>query len=921
MDATREYLHIHPDYVAHLGGMRWAGNGEAIDYTGGATLAFTGEVVGLIEGFAKRRPLIHFAHLLHLLHLLLRPHPEASPFARLQQAFRTSGRLHRNVGALAAHLCAEIPPVARPPSARDLWRLLVIESGRGLHAIPGGEIPSLHPDQFQSLVARELARLDDEGLWHWLRHGDRPIREEALPVAEVLLEQRPLSFREFLDQLNRRPRLAGALPFVAQLLGALSLPPRRLDTQELPMGGYSDVATRGQPEQLLPSQFALDELEFLRRHGENELLYFRREEPAQQARENLVLVLDQGVRTWGVVRLVLTAAVLALGQVAESRRQPFRLATSSSATLLPASRGPLPLEMDKEAFAALLEASDLTANPGLALEAVLEQEPQSLRDVVLLTHPRNLGEPEVQAAAARVSANTRLFALSVEESGEAELAELRHGMPVSLVRFRVDLTARVEPRPSTCEPATSWSGEVEPVPCPFRFGVGAEPIAFFDFDHDHDWLLAVTAKGLIQATRSDGRGWEILPRPMVEGQVFTGRWLTVLGVAAGFVLVGQGYPGWILAHYDLHTRRCRVYCFESKGLLAQGWSYVRKLHTVVFSWGGESKGVHLGTGSQDLPPALQRLPYPAALEDQPDRQVLRLPLQGNGGPERSEQKWNWPRLVFHPNTGTLEPLHVEPEWTPFTPQADGRAALQGSRLLSAACQGHTLAVLHRKRVGPQHAVSLFRWPEGFRTEEIAFSMGRLSFALSADGQLLARLIKPAQAEVRDVTAGPGAKPLRTCVGRYHHDCEVILHDHRLILLVGQKLLHLVDWSAAPSLLLACYDGTEMAIEDRLRVMAGGGSRSRSVSWGLPRVLQRSNGGRFRLSASHGGRTAVVDRFGQVALFDASQELIALLFAFRRDLAIWLPDGTCLGSSTLLGRPATPGAERRIAQVLQEAPGK
>ncbi len=66
------------------------------------------------------------------------------------------------------------------------------------------------------------------------------------------------------------------------------------------------MTTTGNPEQILPSQFALDDLEFLRRFAERELLYFRREEPHSRTREELVVLLDQGVRTWGIVRLVLT---------------------------------------------------------------------------------------------------------------------------------------------------------------------------------------------------------------------------------------------------------------------------------------------------------------------------------------------------------------------------------------------------------------------------------------------------------------------------------------------------------------------------------------------------------------------------------------------------------------------------------------
>ena len=155
----------------------------------------------------------------------------------------------------------------------------------------------------------------------------------------------------------------------------LSLPPRRLEHQPVAVGGYADVTTRGHPEHLLPHQFALDGMEFLRRFAEREMLYFRREEPHAPASEELVVLLDQGVRTWGDVRLVLSAAVLAvLGKMAVRKKLSFRFAATSA-------RGRVidPLQEDDETIGEMLEASDLTAEPGLALERVLEDRAAGTR--------------------------------------------------------------------------------------------------------------------------------------------------------------------------------------------------------------------------------------------------------------------------------------------------------------------------------------------------------------------------------------------------------------------------------------------------------------------------------------------------------------------------------------------------------------
>src|SRR5205807_6694659 len=137
---------------------------------------------------------------------------------------------------------------------------------------------------------------------------------------------------------------------------------------ELPVGGYADVTTHGRPDQVLPSQLALDEWDFLRRYADHELLYFRREEPHTRTDHELLVLLDQGVRTWGDVRLVLAAAVLALGRLAGRRGIPFRVAVTSSG-----ERPADPLRVGTAALGKLLEASDLTPQPGLALERVLEE--------------------------------------------------------------------------------------------------------------------------------------------------------------------------------------------------------------------------------------------------------------------------------------------------------------------------------------------------------------------------------------------------------------------------------------------------------------------------------------------------------------------------------------------------------------------
>src|SRR5581483_9623044 len=225
----------------------------------------------------------------------------------------------------------------------------------------------------------------------------------------------------------------------------------------------------------------------------------------------------------------LAAAALALARQAHARKVPCTLAATSN--------GGRPVEFLGEAVEALgrlLEASDLSADPGLALETLLEKPSPAYRDIVLLTHPRSLREPDVLGAARRVGRHDRLFAVCLDGAGRVEVSELRHGAPVRLRSFRVEFEpARAKPVPepvdSEAAPQAAWTGDVEPIPFPFRMGTDGN-LHHIDFDHDGRHLLTVSGPGLIHVWSPDGTRRECLPRPVYNGMplgVFQG----LLGVA------------------------------------------------------------------------------------------------------------------------------------------------------------------------------------------------------------------------------------------------------------------------------------------------------------------------------------------------------------------------------------------------------
>ncbi len=946
MKRVVDYWHIPEDYVRAIGGVRWDHRGDAlIRIADDITLAFAAEVGFFLEGFMLHRPLIHFGCVILLLDALRqKARPDGpSDWRRLGAAIRRTPRHYRNAGAFCAILSHGVPSVPDSPSAEDLWiqRDLQIFSLVSPASLTAAEVPPLSPSEFRDIVGSAIARFGDDEIKHWLEHGISPLKPVGNDIARELLAAKPPSLEAILGDLLERPRLSGAQPFVAQVTGALCLPPRRLDHHELPQGGYSDVTTRGRLEQLLPSQFALDELEFLRRFAEKELLYYRREEPQAPVQEELIVLLDQGVRTWGPVRLLLAATLFALGKAATRRKLVFRLAATSD-------RGTPhdPLTDDREALAELLETSDLSADPGLALERVLEEPTTGLRDVVLLTQPRNLAEPDVRTAALRAVAPTRLFAVAADEYGAVEISEIKHGVPLPLTRFRVDMTPKGPPLPAphpsrvrrsdACEP---WTGDVEPVPYPFRFGTEQKRIRFqYDFDESGDWLLNASHDGTLHALRTDGSGFEILPRGMIEGHVLN-QVHEVRGVAGGFVVGGFVKGFLVAAHYDVGSRTCRVSALGTADHFRPWeWVYFRDLHCVVaretysdaqgnIDYIDRHYGLNLVHDS-DVPARLHtQEPTPfAILAIERAKKGLWPNTFSKCDAEQTDPNVN-PWIYLNPATGTVSFSGVGKTTHRFTSLADGKPLLKGCRLQSGALQqGATLAVFVGGESGPDTTLRLmlFRLPEGIPIEDYRQPKQYRGCTLSrGDGRLVAFQDYHGRLLVRDTIPGSAARhPLPT--GEYPQRVEVELGDYWLAVL-SHHLKVVFRWDRG--YLRVCHEtgqkGTFSLVAPGDSGLSRHGARATQLDPRMhldmsARIQKAINDPQRFVAWAENTLIVGVDRFGEVALFTRDFHLLCMFFVLKRHAAVWTPDGTCYGSAHLLGRSPTRGALEIIGRALFEA---
>jgi hypothetical protein len=725
---------------------------------------------------------------------------------------------------------------------------------------------------------------------HWLRHGTGPHDLPAEQIAEQL-DRKPPTMADFLDAaVKDRARLGGAVPLVRHFVSALSLPPRKRTPQRLPIGGYADVTSRGDPARLLPSQLALDPDDFVRRFAENELLFFRRDDPHERKQEHLALVVDQGVLTWGPVRLALGAAVLAVGRLAARRKLAVTVRFGST----PAERFTPPMT-NPERFGEVLEASDLSPHPGHALaEEVLDPSAPE-RDIVLLTHPRVLGEAEVRRLAKLIANGCRLFALTATEDGQVELAHLRDGGPVPINRFRVDFTPPAPmPAPGPIANAGPWSGDVEPIPFPFRFGL-TNRVADVAFDLGGERLLAATVNGFLHAwTLADG-SVEVLPRAWADGQVMKVV-QAVIGVRNGFAVCGRWGNGFAVVHYDWPTRTATLHhLLADGGSLESAWYGVPDLHSVVLKAGPVYRAVDLGTGGvypdmKDRPDVTRRALVAAGMA----RNLVLPPPQLPVLKDDHSQAPVVPFLVHESATGRIRAVPPDNHSFWFRPMTDGRprfrtfpptAQLAGSTLALFASQPQTWSL---------HDVA----NDGATLAEYPPTKSGIA-KLSPDGRWFVRQTQSGVLRVTDPAAGRTV--LVTQPGRCHSNVEVRAGRLCLGMSVGPHGC-LLDWSEGP---LRVSHGPTAA--DDFGNRATWRFAVHAVHHGpLPgRVIARFRSGLWDV---------LLDCFGQIT-FLRGQRVTCMVLYRRGKLAAWTPDGVRLGPAELTGGPETPEALARLGAAL------
>src|SRR5207248_2941944 len=117
---------------------------------------------------------------------------------------------------------------------------------------------------------KELKGITPESLTLRLRTG-----LDELPQAPELPPISSERVRALLAELRTDSEHAGLARLARDFMAALQLPRRLSEPDEMPIGGFADLANRGSLDRLLLSELAHDDLTFAVRIALNEALYLR----------------------------------------------------------------------------------------------------------------------------------------------------------------------------------------------------------------------------------------------------------------------------------------------------------------------------------------------------------------------------------------------------------------------------------------------------------------------------------------------------------------------------------------------------------------------------------------------------------------------------------------------------------------------
>ncbi len=337
----------------------------------------------------------------------------------------------------------------------EAWphRTAADEAKRIVQVLVDGPTPAILARQ--RVPRHELQDLLDalQGLDRGLQHVDpsqlelrrRTGLDELVEAAKVELDPADRT-RRLIASLLDDEELGGLARVTRQLMAAVHLPRSISDHEDLPVGGVTDIANRGPLDRLLLSELAHDDLTLAVRVALREALYLRREAPPRNPPRHRAVLLDSGLRMWGVPRVFATGVALALAATA-TRKILVDVYRAQGDEVIPTDLA------TREGLIRHLEALEPEAHPGDALAAFLTaaSQQETPREAILVTGEDTAADPEFRRALAELDVPT-LYLATVSRDGAFRLMVRSSRGSKPVCHARLDLAELLKPRPSRRPP-------------------------------------------------------------------------------------------------------------------------------------------------------------------------------------------------------------------------------------------------------------------------------------------------------------------------------------------------------------------------------------------------------------------------------------------------------------------------------------
>lgn len=351
---------------------------------------------------------------------------------------------------LAEAVFETVPRVIPPEVARLVCEILIQGMVRSIYFIPN--LTKLQGGRVQTTEAlvcelREFSWSLERTTADSLKLRKQTGLDEVPLPADVIVPAEPAAIRALLQKLAFDEELSGIARIARQLSAVFQLPRAITDSDEMPMGGISDISNRGTLDRLLLSELAHDDLTLATRVALNEALYLRRETPPSPPPRRRHVLIDSGLRMWGLPRFFATGVLLSLASTgAEGSSLLAYRATDDHVE---------PVDLTStNGLIQHLAALNTELHPGESLGEFTQRivEEGEAGDVVIITTETAIADPDFQRALSELSI-APIYLATVNREGEFELWAKGTRGTKHVTSLKLDLEDLLK-RPARSKPAT-----------------------------------------------------------------------------------------------------------------------------------------------------------------------------------------------------------------------------------------------------------------------------------------------------------------------------------------------------------------------------------------------------------------------------------------------------------------------------------